>query len=36
MLQKIEIESACREYRVEVKQPKVGCGKCHLHAKRDA
>ncbi|CAG0942484.1 hypothetical protein ANRL1_00955 [Anaerolineae bacterium] len=35
MLQKIKIESACREYRVEVKQPKVGCGKCHLPVKRD-
>jgi hypothetical protein len=28
LLQKIEIEAACREYRVEVKKPHVGCGKC--------
>ncbi|MBI5653889.1 MAG: hypothetical protein HZC40_26090 [Chloroflexi bacterium] len=30
LLQKIEIEAACREYRVGVKKPHVGCGKCHL------
>jgi hypothetical protein len=29
-LQKVEIEAACREYRVAVEKPKVGCGKCHL------
>jgi hypothetical protein len=29
LLQKIEVEAACREYRVEVKKPKVGCGHCH-------
>jgi hypothetical protein len=29
LLNKVEIESACREHRVEVKQPKVGCGHCH-------
>lgn len=28
LLQKIEVEVACREYRVEVKQPKIGCGHC--------
>jgi hypothetical protein len=31
LLQKIKIEAACREYRVAVEKPKVGCGKCHLH-----
>jgi hypothetical protein len=29
LLQKVEVEAACREYRVAVSQPKVGCGKCH-------
>jgi hypothetical protein len=28
-LRKIEVEAACREYRVQVSQPKVGCGHCH-------
>jgi hypothetical protein len=30
LVQKVEIESACREYRVAVSKPHVGCGKCHL------
>jgi hypothetical protein len=29
LLQKIKIETACREYRVQVSQPKIGCGHCH-------
>jgi len=29
MLQKIQVEAACREYRVEVAKPKIGCGHCH-------
>ena len=29
LLQKVDIAAACREYRVAVDQPKVGCGKCH-------
>jgi hypothetical protein len=29
LLSKVEIESACREYRVEVDRPKIGCGHCH-------
>ncbi len=28
LTRKIEIEAACREYRVEVNQPHVGCGHC--------
>ena len=30
LLQKVEVEAVCREYRVEVTKPQVGCGKCHL------
>jgi hypothetical protein len=29
LLQRVQIEAACREYRVAVAQPKIGCGKCH-------
>ncbi len=29
LTQKIEVEAACRRYRVEVNKPKVGCGHCH-------
>jgi hypothetical protein len=29
LLQKIQIEAACREYRVAVARPQIGCGKCH-------
>ncbi len=29
LLQKIQVEAACREYRVEVAKPKIGCGHCH-------
>ena len=29
LLHKVEVEAACREYRVQVTQPKVGCGHCH-------
>ena len=31
LLRRVEIQAACREYRVAVDKPKVGCGKCHLH-----
>lgn len=31
LLRHVETEAACREYRVAVDKPKVGCGKCHLH-----
>ncbi len=27
--QKIEVEAACREYRVQVSSPQIGCGHCH-------
>ncbi len=27
--QKVQIEAACRRYRVEVDKPKIGCGHCH-------
>jgi hypothetical protein len=30
LIQKIQIEAACREYRVAVDKPQIGCGKCHL------
>ncbi|MEW5719860.1 MAG: hypothetical protein AB1817_14610 [Chloroflexota bacterium] len=33
LTQKIQIEAACREYRVAVEKPQVGCGKCHSHTK---
>lgn len=29
LLQQVEVEAACREYRVQVNRPKVGCGHCH-------
>ena len=29
LLQQVEVETACREYRVQVAKPKVGCGHCH-------
>lgn len=29
LFQKIQIEAACREYRVLVPHPQVGCGHCH-------
>lgn len=29
LIQRVEIKAACREYRVEVDQPRVGCGYCH-------
>lgn len=29
VLQKVEVETACREYRVPVSKPKIGCGHCH-------
>ena len=29
LLQKVQVEAACREYRVEVSNPQVGCGHCH-------
>ena len=35
LLQKVEVQAACRESRVEVKRPKVGCGNCHLHRVND-
>ena len=28
-LAQVQVEAACREHRVEVKQPRVGCGHCH-------
>jgi len=28
---KLHLAPGCREYRVEVKQPSVGCGNCQLH-----
>jgi len=28
--EKIQVEAGCREYRVEVERPQVGCGNCHL------
>jgi hypothetical protein len=34
LFQKIQVEAACREYRVEVNQPQVGCGHCHEHRER--
>jgi hypothetical protein len=36
LLQKVQIEAACREYLVPVTKPKIGCGHCHqaLDAKR--
>lgn len=29
LLQTIKVEAACREYRMPVSQPKIGCGHCH-------
>ncbi|MBM3131127.1 MAG: hypothetical protein FJ009_21195 [Chloroflexi bacterium] len=29
LLQRVQVEAACRETRVAVPQPKIGCGKCH-------
>lgn len=29
LVQKVKVEAACREYRVEVRQPQIGCGHCH-------
>lgn len=29
LIRKVEIQAACRQYRVDVAQPKVGCGHCH-------
>lgn len=29
LMQQVHIEAACREHRVDVKNPKVGCGHCH-------
>ena len=34
LLQRVQVHADCREYGVEVAQPKVGCGKCHLHVDR--
>ncbi|MBI3536176.1 MAG: hypothetical protein HY070_01235, partial [Chloroflexi bacterium] len=34
LLQKVEVYADCREYRVNVGKPKVGCGNCHLHVDR--
>jgi hypothetical protein len=29
LLRKVKVETACREYRVQVSRPKIGCGHCH-------
>ncbi len=29
LIQQVQVESACKEYRIEAKNPKVGCGHCH-------
>lgn len=29
IVQQVQLEAACREYRIEAKKPKVGCGHCH-------
>ena len=29
LLQRVQVEAACREYLVTVNNPKVGCGHCH-------
>lgn len=29
LTQKMQVEFACRQYRVQVNQPKIGCGHCH-------
>ncbi len=29
LVQQVRVEAACREHRLEVKNPKVGCGHCH-------
>ena len=29
LVQQVRVEAACREQRVEVKNPIVGCGHCH-------
>lgn len=29
LLQQVEVQAACREYRVSIDKPKVGCGHCH-------
>ncbi|MBI5300907.1 MAG: hypothetical protein HY868_02130 [Chloroflexi bacterium] len=31
LLRQVKVEAGCREYRVQVDQLQVGCGKCHLH-----
>ena len=34
LLQKVEAHAFCRESLNDVRQPKVGCGNCHLHVDR--
>lgn len=34
LIQKIEIEAACREHHVEVSKPHVGCGHCREYLDR--
>jgi hypothetical protein len=29
LVQQVQVQAACREDRVDVKNPKVGCGHCH-------
>jgi hypothetical protein len=34
LAQKVEIQAACREHRVQVDKPKIGCGHCHAYLDR--
>jgi hypothetical protein len=34
LTQQVVVVAACREYRVEVAKPAVGCGHCHEHLDR--
>lgn len=34
LLQKVEVNAYCREHRVEVRDPKIGCARCRKNVKR--
>ncbi len=34
LARQVHVQAACREHRVAVKQPKVGCGHCHEYLDR--
>ena len=35
LVQQVRIEAGCKDYRVDVKNPRVGCGHCHEFRKAE-